>query len=283
MTDVAFGSEINGHSRGATARAVQSYAAAIALVAASTLVGEWVGPYSGNALVVMAYLLAVLASAALWGIGRGVAATIASVLAYDFFFTEPVRTFRMDRLADIATVVVMLIAALAISQFAAVISKQSRIAGRLAARHATIAGFAGRLLSCSTEKEIAWATCAEFHRLFDCNAILVAGLPEPQIVAAIPKGARLTPSDVAAAALTINSGETSGRGTPRVQPAEWWFHPIRSVADVVAAVGLARDDGRPPIDEAELPLVVDLLEKVAIALMSHRRERGPIDTYHGDS
>lgn len=272
MANALVGGDSGGRpTSGATATEVQSYAAAVALVAASTLIGQWLARYSGNTLVVMVYLLAVLASAALWGIGRGIAATIASVLAYDFFFTEPVRTFRMDRLADVVTVIVMLIAALAISRFAALIGKQSRIAGSLAARHATIAGFAGRLLSCRTEKEIAWATCAELHRLFDCNVILVSGLPELRVVAAIPKGARLTPSDIAAAALTINSGETAGRGTPRVQPAEWSFHPVRLVDDVIAAVGLARDDGKPPVDEAQLTMVTDLLEKVALALISHRR------------
>src|SRR5258708_9791578 len=40
-----------------------------------------------------------------------------------------------------------------------------------------------------------------------------------------------------------SSSEAAGRGTGRVQPAEWAFHPIRSAGDTLAAAGLARDDG----------------------------------------
>jgi two-component system sensor histidine kinase KdpD len=56
----------------------------------------------------MFYLLAVLRTSALWGIGRGLAAGIAATLAYDFFFTQPVHMFRMDRTADIVSVMVLL-------------------------------------------------------------------------------------------------------------------------------------------------------------------------------
>ena len=59
-------------------------------------------------------------------------------------------------------------------------------------------------------------------------AILIAGFPTPRIVAQFPEGIRLTPSDLAAAALTIESGEPAGRATPRNQPADWQFHPVRS-------------------------------------------------------
>ena len=76
---------------------------------------------------------------------------VAAALAYNFFFTEPVHTFRMDRLADVVTVVVLLIVALVTSRLAVRDPEQARLAAAHAARNATIAGFAGRLLSCSGE------------------------------------------------------------------------------------------------------------------------------------
>src|SRR5256885_14101787 len=120
----------------------------------------------------------------------------------------------MDRVTDVVTVIVLLIVALVTSKLAAGIRAQARLAAAHAARNATIAGFAGRLLSCSTEDEIARTACEELRSLFDCNAMLVGGLPEPRIVAAVPGDNRLTPSDIAAAALTLQSGEPAGRGTP---------------------------------------------------------------------
>ena len=91
------------------------------MVAASTLVGLWIAPRWGTAPVDMIYLPAVLAAAALWGLGPGLSPAITSALAYNFFFTAPVHTLRIDRVADIVTVSVLLIVAL--------------VTGRLAARH----------------------------------------------------------------------------------------------------------------------------------------------------
>ena len=251
---------------------VQNYAGAIAMVAVSTLVGLWIAPRWGTAAVDMIYLPSVLAAAALWGLGPAVAAGIAAALAYNFFFTAPIHTFQMDRVTDVVTVAVLLIVALVTSKLAAGIRSQARIAEGHAARNATIGGFAGKLLSLSREAEIAEAACTELRQLFDCNAMLVSGLPEPCIIAAAPAGNRLTPSDIAAAALTLESGERAGRGTTRSQPAEWVFSPVRSSGAVIAAAGLARDDGHIPVDDEQLPLLENLLDQLALALERVRAE-----------
>jgi two-component system sensor histidine kinase KdpD len=258
--------------RASIAGGVHAYAVALALVAFSTLIGLWIAPRWGTAPVDMIYLPAVLAAAALWGIGPGVFAGIVAALAYNFFFTSPVHTFRMDRVADVVTVAVLLIVALVTSRLAAGIRTQARIAAAHAERNATIAGFAGRLLSCSGEEEIAHNACVELRRLFNCNAMLVSGLPAPAVLAAVPPGNRLTPSDVAAAAVAIETAAPAGRGTNRGQPAEWVFHPVRSANAVLAAAALARDDGMPPIDEDQLPLLANLLDQVALAVERARLE-----------
>ena len=252
---------------------IQAYAGAIAMVAVSTLVGLWIAPRWGTAPVDMIYLPAVLAAAALWGLGPALVAGLAAALAYNFFFTAPIHTFRMDRVTDVVTVVVLLIVALVTSQLAARIRAQARLAAAHAARNATIAGFAGRLLSSSSEAEIAETACSELRRLFDCNAMLVSGLPEPEVLATVPEGNRLTPSDIAAAALTLETGEPAGRGTTRIQPAEWVFHAVRSGDQIIAAAGLARDDGAPPVDDQQLPLLANLLDQLALAVERARLER----------
>lgn len=252
---------------------IQAYAGAIAMVAVSTLVGLWIAPRWGTAPVDMIYLPAVLAAAALWGLGPALLAGLAAALAYNFFFTAPIHTFRMDRVTDVVTVIVLLIVALVTSQLAARIRAQARLAAAHAARNATIAGFAGRLLSSSSEAEIAETACSELRRLFDCNAMLVSGLPEPEVLATVPEGNRLTPSDIAAAALTLETGEPAGRGTTQIQPAEWVFHAVRSGDQIIAAAGLARDDGAPPVDDQQLLLLANLLDQLALAVERARLER----------
>src|SRR5258708_26599492 len=88
---------------------IQAYAGAIAMVAVSTLLGLWIAPRWGTAAVDMIYLPAVLAAAALWGLGPAVLAGLAAALSYNFFFTEPAHTFRMNRVADAGTVALLLI------------------------------------------------------------------------------------------------------------------------------------------------------------------------------
>jgi len=259
------------------AAGIEGYAGALALVPLSTLVGLWLAPRWGTAPVDMIYLPAVLAAAALWGIGPGLVAGIAAALAYNFFFTEPIHTFRMDRVTDVVTVAVLLIVALVTSRLAAGIRGQARLAAAHASRNATIAGFARQLLSSGTERDLAEIACRELSRLFECNALLVRDLPVPHLVAAAPAGNRLTPSDVAAAALTLESGEPAGRATARAQPAEWVFHPVRADGAVLAAVGLARDDGAPPVAETNLALLGSLLDQLALAL-----ERARLDSQARD-
>src|SRR6266542_4382028 len=261
------------HPHASLATRLQSYAGAVAMVDVSTLLGLWIAPRWGTAAVDMIYLPAVLAAAALWGLGPALAGGITAALAYNFFFTQPVHTLRMDQATDIVTVVVLLIVALVTSKLASDIRAQAQLAGAHASRNATIAGFARRLLSCADEEDIARTACAQLHRLFDCNAMLVGGLPQPLVLGAEPEGNRLTPSDLAAAALTIESGEPAGRATTRSQPAEWQFHPVRSGGAVLAAAGLARDDGAPPVSDVQLPLLDSLLDQVALALERARLER----------
>ena len=66
---------MNGNGRSIAAR-LQAYAGAVAMVAVSTLVGLWIAPRWGTAPVDMIYLPAVLAAAALWGIGPGFAGSV---------------------------------------------------------------------------------------------------------------------------------------------------------------------------------------------------------------
>lgn len=264
--------DVGDRRHGSIASGIRAYAGALVLVAGSTLIGLWIAPRWGTAPVDMIYLPAVLATAALWGLGPALLAGAGAALAYNFFFTAPIHTFRMDRVTDVVTVVVLLIVALVTSRLASGIRAQARLAAAHASRNATIAGFAGRLLSCTSEQEVAELACTQLARLFDCNALLASGLPEPRTLATFPEGSRLTPSDVAAAALTIETGAPAGRGTRRLQPAEWQFHPVRVGDSVIAAAGLARDDGMPAVDEGQLPLLANLLDQLALALERARAE-----------
>jgi K+-sensing histidine kinase KdpD/DNA-binding winged helix-turn-helix (wHTH) protein len=148
----------------------------------------------------------------------------------------------------------------------------ARAAQASAARNATIAGLARRLLSSAGDEQTAEIACRELGRLFDCNAVLMTGAPEPKIVAARPSHANLTPSDIVAAAWAIESGKPAGRGAETVNATEWVFYPVRSDSAVLGAIGLARDDGMRPVAPSQLDLLDNLIDQVALALERARLE-----------
>jgi two-component system sensor histidine kinase KdpD len=258
--------------RDSSAAQLRGYAAALLMVAAATLVGLAIAPRWGNSAVDLLYLPAVLAAAILAGLGPALMAALASALAYNFFFTAPHLTFRIENPNDIVTVVVLFGVAVVTSQLAASVRTQARIAQAHAARNATIAGLARRLLTCTAEREIAEISTGELGEVFECNAVLVGGMPEPRLLSSAPAPMHLTPGDIAVAALVLDSGGRAGRGVERAVPTEWQFHPVRSGNAVIAAMGLARDDGTLPVARDQLPLLDNLLDQVALALERGRLE-----------
>ena len=243
------------------------------MVTAATLVGLLMAPRWGTAPIVLLYLPPVLGAAILFGLWPALIAAVASTLAYDFFFTEPVHTFVITSADDVVTVLVLFLVALVTSQLAGSMRGQARLAQAHAARNATIAGLARRLLSCASEPDIAGVAVQELSRLFGCNAVLVAGRDEPALMASAPDAMELTAGDIAAAAMTLASGDAAGRGVRRVNLADWQFHPVTTAAGTVATVGLARADGMQPLAEDQLPLLGNLLDQVALALERARLER----------
>jgi two-component system sensor histidine kinase KdpD len=252
---------------------LRGHAEAVLMVTASTLLGLMIAPHWGNAPVVLLYIPAVLAAAVLRGLGPAVAAAIVSTLAYNFFFTAPYYTLLIHSAADVVTVVILLLVALVTSRLAGSMRQQARLAEAHAERNATIAGFARGLLSCGSEDEISLVSVNELSRLFECHAILVAGADKSRPIASAPADMPLNPGDHAALALTLATAEPAGRGIGRANLADWQFHPVTSVPGVIAALGLAREDGTPPILNSQMPLLGSLLDQLALAIERARLER----------
>lgn len=258
--------------RSALGALLKAYAGSLLMVAAATLAGLLIAPRWGNEPVVLLYILPVLAAAVFAGLLPALAAAVMSTLAYNFYFTAPFGTLLIHSPADVVTVVVLFIVAVVTSQLAGRMREQASLAAAHAARNATIAGFARRLLSCTSERDIAEVTVHELSRLFDCNAVLVRGHDNPRIAASVPAEVLLAPSDFAAAAVTLNTGEPAGRGVQRLHLADWQFRPVAAEHAAVAAVGLARNDGISPVADDQIPLLGNLLDQVALALARSRLE-----------
>lgn len=254
-----------------------AYLAALAGVALATLAGALVERQFGSQPVVLLYIPAVLATAIYAGLWPALLSAVAATLAYNYWFTAPFHTFSIEKPADVVTVIVLFVVALVTSQLAGQLRTQAQLAASHAARNAAIAGFARQLLSSADVDAIAKVTVNELARLFECHTVFMGGADSDRPLASAPSEAALAPSDLAAAAVTLGTGETTGRGVRKLDLADWQFRPILTGQGVAAAVGMARSDGLPPVGEDQQPLLSSLLDQVALAMERAQHERNARD------
>jgi K+-sensing histidine kinase KdpD len=104
---------------------------AVGAFVASLLIGLLIEPFRGTIgleNVVILYLLVVVAAAAIGGRAAGMVAALSAALAYDYFLTTPYHTLVIDSLAQVITVLLLVVTGTVAS-----------IGGRLRRRSAAVA------------------------------------------------------------------------------------------------------------------------------------------------
>lgn len=245
---------------------IAAYAGTLLMVSAATIAGLLVAAKWGNATVVLLYLPPVLVAATYAGLRNGLFAALISALAFNYFFTVPYHTLFIHSPADIMTVAVLFLVAIACSHLAASVRKQADLAAAHALRNATIAGFARRLLTSHSEAAVAELTIGEIAKLFECRTAMFSKKNMAAALAVAPSRVHLNPGDIAAMGYVLESGEAAGRCLSKANEADWQFHPVANGQSVIAAVGLARVDGQNPVQDEQLDLLNSLLDQAALAL-----------------
>ena len=242
-------------------------------IAAATVAGQLIVVRWGTGPVVLLYLLPVLGAAIYSGLWSSLVAAVVATLAYNFFFTEPVHTLLISSPASAVTVAILFLVGVVTSSLAGSLREHALVARTHAARNATIAGFARRLLSCVDEAAILQVSVEEIAGLFDCRAVALAGEDHLRIVASMPAEHDLSPADIAMAAQAIASGKPAGRGIMRgPNLGDWQFHSARVAESPGVAIGLAREDGAPAAAGHQIQLLDNLLDQAALALSRARAE-----------
>lgn len=246
---------------------VQGYGVAALLIALVTLLGVSLLSTGGVADVGLLYLIPVLVAATRYGLRTGLAAGIASSLAYNFFFLPPLYTFTIRDPANLVTLCVLLGVALVGSQLAARVRDQALLAQRSAAQSRALAGFARLLTRASDAEEIAALLCSEVARLFGVQTVVL--LPEGArlaVTAALPPAPELGAIEQAAARWAMDHHRPAGRGSDTLTAAEWRFEPLGAGARTAGVFGLARADAGEPVRSDQLPLLLSLIDQAALAL-----------------
>jgi two-component system sensor histidine kinase KdpD len=103
-------------------------------------------PYVPQLSLGVLYVVAVLPVAVFWGLGLAVAVSIASMLAFNWFFLPPTHTFQLRDGANWAALAVYLVTAVVVSALAARVRRRAEDAERREREAAALAAMAGDLL-----------------------------------------------------------------------------------------------------------------------------------------
>lgn len=243
----------------------------VSLVTLAALVGRTLLPSTSADLL---FLLPVLAGASLHGLGPGLFAAGLGALAYNFFFTAPIHSLWVDSPADAVTVLVLLGVALSTGHLAARLRKQAQAAVAQAEQDSALAAFSHGLVGAFDQPALGQHICTEVGLLMQVHAMLVASpsnLPEsaepsPRLIAGPGGMDRFDAFGAEAANIAMTRRTAAGRGTSVVPASDWTFYPLATARGVVGALGLARDDGQPPVGRGREALLDTILDQVALAL-----------------
>jgi two-component system sensor histidine kinase KdpD len=243
------------------------YALSLLMVGGVTAIGLALGTILDIANIALLYLLPVMMAASLYGLRAGLFASLASSLAYNFFFLPPTGTLTISNAENVITIVVLLSVALVTSQFAARIRAQADLATSSARLNAALAGFSRQLTTIASDEELMQAICAELARLFDARACVMTPSGDgPRLRAAWPPEDKLDHMERAAAQWSIDKGTPTGRGSDTLTGSDWLFYPMKTARGVRGVIGLARDDGSDPVPSDKISLLLSLADQAALVL-----------------
>jgi two-component system sensor histidine kinase KdpD len=242
--------------------------------ALTVALGLAVQPLIGVGSVVLLFLLPVLLAASRRGLQAGLAATFASALGYNFFFTQPLHTFTIDDPANVATFVILALVAVVVSQMASRLSTRASIGSRQARENAALAAFGQRLAALASESETGEAIVGELASLFGVSAVLLVpdgrgGLRQSAIT---PEAPSMEAIDLASAQWAFERGTPSGAATDTLSAGDWQFHPLTTSLGVLAVVGIARPESGPPLGADRALLFTTVIGQAALSFERIRLE-----------
>ncbi len=260
---------------------VGPYVASTLLVAAALGIGMAMQTLLTANSVSLAFLTAVLASAAWFGLGPSLYACVASVLAYNFFFLPPLYTFVIADPENVVALFFFLLAALIASNLGARMRAQT-----LAARARTrvteqLYAFSAKLAATADLDDLLWATAYQVAAMLEVRVLLLLPDGEDLVVrAGYPPEDALDDDNLAAARWAWQSDRAAGRGSENLPGAAWLFIPLRTGRGKVALIGLDADRQGPLLTPDQRRLLDALADQAALAIervnLAHDLDRSRI-------
>jgi two-component system, OmpR family, sensor histidine kinase KdpD len=246
---------------------VTAFASSTAAVAITTAAGRLFSAIVQLPNISMIFLLAVLFSAASFGMWSAIYASVLSFLAYDFFFIEPLYTFQITEPSELLSLIIFLIIAIVTSALAGRIRDQARAANERMIATQRLYEFTWKLSGLGSIDSVADGAAGAIHEsLRRPTVILLNRNDRLSLAAAWPPEDSWHPATWKPAQLAFERNEPAGFDTNILPSGNWHFIPLRTQRRSFGVVGIARSTSDDLFDAEARALLATLAEQTAAAL-----------------
>jgi len=242
-----------------------STAAVLVALGTGFLIERFIGLQS----VLLVFLMAILASAILWGLLPSLFACVLSVLAFNFFLVPPVYTFDIADPDNAVALFFFLLVAIIVSNLTAATRSQIVIARSRARTTAALYAFSRKLAGIGTLDDLLWATAYQVSSMLAVRTVVL--MPEKDtgrlaIASGYPPEDRLAEVDIAAARRCWENNLPAGRGADPASDSSRLFLPLRTDRGPVGVIGIERDATGPLLTSDDRRLLDSLVDQAAVAI-----------------
>jgi two-component system sensor histidine kinase KdpD len=217
--------------------------------------------------VALVLLVAVLASAVVYGLLPSLVAGLICALAYNFFFLPPLYSFTISDPENIVTLLVFLLVASIASNLTARVRSQAIVARQRAATTEDLYRFSRKLAGIGSLDDLLWATAYQVAHMLRLHVVLLLPRDEElEVRAGYPPEDTLDEGDLAAAKWAFQHGQEAGRGADTLPGARRLFLPMRTAAGVVAIIGLDSEQEGTLLTPDQRRLLDSLSDQTALAI-----------------
>ena len=223
--------------------------------------------FVGVTSVTLVFLMAVLASAVVWGLGSSLLACLLSVLAYNFFFLPPLYTFTIADPENVVALLVFAVVAVVASNLTARMRAQTLSARMRAKSNEELYQFSRKLASAASMDDVLWATAHQIALMLKIRVvILLPGENGLEVQAGFPPEDMLDAADLAAAKWAWDHNHAAGRDADTLPGGKRLFLPMQTGRGPIGVLGLDRDEPGPLFTPDQRRLVDALADQAALAI-----------------
>ena len=237
-------------------------AVAIALALAE-LIQAWIGATNSD----LVFLTAVVAVAVRFGLWPSLFASVASALAYNFFFLPPIYTFTIADPHNVTAFGFFTLVAVIVSSVAARGRNQAVATMERARTTESLYAFSRKLAGAGTLDDVLWATAYQTALMLKVRVVLL--LPERGTIAVktgYPPEDILDDADIAAAKWAWENNRVAGRGSDTLPGAKRLFLPMHTGRGAIGMMGIDSDKPGPLLTPDQRRLLDALADQGALAI-----------------